>query len=166
MIAFDPSSTALGWAADATDGGDVRFGVYRPPERRTAIERIDLVVERADELVREHRADQAVVEVTTGKVNPRRHGGRGAGLAVYGGAVFAVRQLLRDRLGRANVYDVLENEWTRGRSKASRIAVVAATTPDYDAAGDKGGDAADALLLREWWLTEQRLRELQRGAER
>jgi hypothetical protein len=95
-----------------------------------------------------------VIEDTSGKVGARHGAGGGAGLSIYGKAVGYVWGSLRgsEALATADVLMVPENEWTRGKPKAKRIAgVMMLHRGLYDATMDPGGDAADAVGLGDWW---------------
>ena len=121
-------------------------GYFTTPRSRSAYERIDAMGEDLRQAIRVHRPTHAVIELTSGKVGGR-HGGRGAGLATYGVAVGALREVLRTELGAGVVTGVLENEWTRGVSKAKRLAWLRYRFPAYAeaAARDGGGDMGDAI---------------------
>jgi Holliday junction resolvasome RuvABC endonuclease subunit len=129
-------------------------GKLRPEAAtRPANERIRTMCGELAGIVAEHRPDVIVIEDTSGKVG-RRHGGGGAGLAIHGKAVGYFLAWMEQRHPRVEA--VLENEWTRGRSKASRQRLVALEFSAYDPAQDRGGDVSDAIALAQWWQTKER----------
>lgn len=94
------------------------------------------------------------VEVTTGKTS-KRHGGGGAGLAVYGmavGAVYAHLRCMPALFPSTYSYELMairENVWTKGVPKHKRMKALAAEFPLYRQALDSGkdnkGDIGDAI---------------------
>jgi hypothetical protein len=159
LLALDPSTTVFGYAIFHPTGWLYDAGKLTPRRARDeANDRIDHMLGLAGELMTPHPEGwTVVVEDTSGKVNRGRHGGAGAGLAIYGKAVGAAIWWLRAR-GRF-VVPVLENEWTGSVSKAVRQRRVAARHRAYDPAKDAGGDVSDAIGLGEWWLTIGRHRQ-------
>jgi hypothetical protein len=159
------------------DGG--RFVPART--RDDAIERIDAMCRDLEAYIWEHLPARVVIEISSGKT-AKRHGGAGAGLAIYGQAVGELRrqaivsmnQSVMQRLcvGEASlapphqVISVKENDWTRGVPKRTRAARIAAEFPAYaaavqgDPAGDRGGDVADAIGLGVWWFETQELTDI------
>ena len=164
LLSIDPSSTCTGYAV-FRNKRLVDAGLLKPTNRKDPpTKRIVEMVAELQGVLHEKKPKVAVVEITSGKVNTRRHGGSGAGLAIYGMAVGAMWQSLREYLvwGKieGEVVCVPENDWIRHRakgqkSKAARIAEVAACHKKYDPDKDKGGDAADAILLGEWYLNSE-----------
>jgi len=107
-----------------------------------------------------------IIETSSGKVNPRRHGGGGSGLAVLGiaiGRLWGQAELwkstmaIEDRMI-VSVILIRENRWIAGRSKAERQQVIALTYPQYDASKDLGFDMSDAASFAQWFIRERRLR--------
>ncbi len=155
IVGLDPSSSVIGYAVlDQRDGRILDAGLIKPnrtddePLTRIAAMLIDL-----GGLFEECRPAAVVLEVTSGKVG-QRHKGEGAGLAVYGMGVGAVWQFCQSRGERDGftVVSVLENDWTGGRPKTARLAVLAATEPKYKTALDPGGDVGDAIGLGRYYL--------------
>lgn len=162
IIAFDPSSKKTGYAV--LDGLApehlIDAGILKPSSKAVGtVERIDSLCADIPSLFKEHHPDAAVVEITSGHVSFRHKGG-GAGLAIYGMAIWAVLAKCRECLDAKAVYAVEENTWTRRVPKARRAAGIAYTYPSYAkvVAGDAGrfqdagGDVADAVGLGRWWL--------------
>lgn len=160
VLSLDPSSSCTGIAIHDCSGPPRLVYADRlrsKPVSLPAYERIDQVAGRLPGLIKSYDVDYAVVEVTTGKTSSR-HTGHGAGLAVYGVAVGAMRQALRQALGGVNVLDVLENEWTARTSKLDRWHWCRSNYPSYVELWDKdkitargdGGDASDATYLFDW----------------
>jgi hypothetical protein len=173
LLALDPSSTAVGYAV--LTGPEPRVlleaGVCRPRRVRDAVNRrLESLALEVERLLEEHAPHVVVIEDTSGKVGRKRHGGGGAGLAVYGKAVGYLLCFLEERSrlpGRLEVVPVEENTWTRGVPKRARLAAVAATYSAYRPDKDPGGDAGDAIALAEWWFTERTVRMArQEGAAR
>lgn len=151
LLALDPSSTACGYAI--FDGESLHdCGILKPDRVRDGAEaRIDAICRELAELVTEHGITAAVIETTSGKV-AKRHGGGGAGLAIYGWALGECRRLLIRLLGAGTVKSVTENEWTAGVSKARRAATVRMLYHGMQWDDDKGHDAADAVALGLWYI--------------
>lgn len=157
ILALDPSSTCSGYAAmtDANilvDAGKIKpHRASDPANARIRAMAADVLV-----LVEQHKPEVVVVEDTSGKV-ARRHGGGGAGLAVYGKAIGWLVATLE--AAGVRVVTVLENDWSRGQPKRRRQQIVAAAFKGYDAAKDSGGDVADAIALGQWWFVEGQYRK-------
>lgn len=145
----------------------IQAGLLLPDKQTAASEfRIGVMCSGLWTLLNYWQPKTILIEWTSGKVGKNRHGGQGAGLAVYG---IAVGSLWREVLAWlryqppenqlvTNVVLVKENTWTRQVPKADRIAAVAAVYPEYDAGNDSGGDIADAIGLAVWYLREQAVR--------
>lgn len=170
LISIDPSITCTGVARFESDGLNSCFRV-RPKQTRKgktipAHERIEeLICELGGEIrgiIHGYQRVNFVVEITSGKTSGR-HGGGGAGLATYGMAVGQVVRFLKEEYGRDQVHEVYENEWTRGKGQKEhrrwhcRHAYPLYAEHAYEI--DKGGDIADAILLGDWWINNQRIRE-------
>jgi len=161
ILSLDPSSTIVGYAAVRRTMAVVEAGVITPGSRGEAsYARVMGMCDDLEALLERLGPGTILVEWTRGKVGQRRHGGLGAGLAVYGtgvGAIGRQAQLwARGRAGCEVVY-VCENDWTRGVPKEARQAALRSLVPEYAGVEDPGGDIADALGLARWWLTEQML---------
>ena len=165
LLALDPSSQAIGWAALQAGEVLVAGGVLLPEKvsERDPYVRIDSLCGRLWELLETNGPKTVVVEVTSGKVGENRHKGHGAGLAIYGVAVGAVwrecrawtRYELATRRRLTHVERVYENDWTHQIPKRTRTLAIAAMYPRYDVEADPGGDEADAIGLGIYYLREQ-----------
>lgn len=145
IVSFDPSSTICGYAVIETIGMKVLEAGLLKPDRVAdpANDRIRAMVRDAAALVAEQDPSLIVIEDTTGKV-ARRHGGSGAGLAIYGKAIGWLASTC-ERIRPGQVRLVLENEWTGGAPKSRRFLHIQAMAIGLDFSGDKGGDARDAV---------------------
>lgn len=158
ILTLDPSSTRIGWALWQA-GRCVRAGAIKPRRAKDqALDRIDWMVDQLQATIgtivqsdNRRRPIVTVIEVTSGKVNARRHGGGGAGLAIYGDAVGSVRTMLRLSSDVKQCIRVFENRWIGGFDKAKRRRVAAAEWIHYDRKTDPGADIADAIALGAWW---------------
>lgn len=153
LLALDPGSIRTGYAI-FRDGVLVDAGHLRAPKDWTLVERIYALVADLRKLIDETKPGMMLIEITSGKVQAR-HGGGGAGLAIYGVAVGALWATCM-QLG--NVEAVLENVWTGGVPKTKRQRAIAAEFPRYRAIAskDSGGDIADAIGLGMWYLSRWR----------
>ena len=153
VLSIDPSSTCMGYAVMTEAKALVDCGLLKPLRTRDpANARIETMVGEAVRLAQEMKPTRILIEDTSGKVG-RRHRGNGAGLAVHGKSIgWLVGRLFP--LG-IPITLVPENDWTNGVQKARRQQIVAvAFRPQYQAAQDKGGDAADAIGLARWWFVQ------------
>ena len=161
VLALDPSSTIVGYAALRRNASLIEAGVITPPSRaEVSYDRVMSMCDDLEQLLERIQPSVVLVEWTRGKVGQRRHGGLGAGLAVYGTGVGAIgRTAALYARGRPDceVVYVLENDWTRGVPKDARQAALRSLVPEYAAVDDPGGDIADAIGLARWWLLEQQL---------
>lgn len=161
ILALDPSSTVVGYAALRRDKSLVEAGLITPGRRDDpSWDRIMALCDDLASLLERLRPGTVLVEWTRGKVGRRRHGGQGAGLAVYGAGLGAIaHQTLLWARGQADctVIPVLENDWTHGVPKEARQAAMRSLVREYAGVDDPGGDIADALGLAHWWLTQQLL---------
>lgn len=171
LIALDPSITCTGYAVFMLNGL-VECGriTTRAEYQRNKVRHKVPAHERIDELIRDlggvfdrlPASSEVVIEITSGKTSGR-HGGGGAGLATYGMAVGHIVRYAIERFGEDRVHQVYENDWTRGKGgKDKRIAHCRYCYPMYAerfADMDTGGDIADAILLGDWWINNQRIRE-------
>jgi hypothetical protein len=129
ILSLDPSSTITGYAIMETAGDAdprmIEIGKLRKPGEHPPADRIDAMIDALADLLDEHKPDVVLMEVTSGKTSAR-HKGSGAGLAIYGQAVGEFRRYLlcvREQCG-FDLRCIMENDWTRGTSKASRQAVI------------------------------------------
>jgi hypothetical protein len=115
---------------------------FRNPD---VLHRIDTITAELFWLIPED-VDRVILEIPSGRVNPRRHGGGGAGLSIYGMGVGVIRERMMAQVGaeRLVTYD---ERWTGGHDKAFRKLQAARLSKGYRAERDPGGDEADALCL-------------------
>lgn len=161
ILSIDPSSTCTGYAVfehgpDAPTPRLIEHGRLTAKSSLSALGRIDAIVEDVLDICIERRPKHVVIEIPSGKVAGRVRGrSGGTGLSVYGMAVGAIRQAMRqlDGTGGSFVHDALESTWigTANRSKATRQLAARSMYPDYNPDTDTGGDAADAIMLGVWW---------------
>lgn len=161
VIAFDPSSTATGYAVAEVEGTRVEigeWGVLKPYRTKdSAIERVSHMGNAAWRLLMKHDPGVVVIEEPGAHVHGRIKHHAPAGLAVYG---FAVGYLYRcAEITGAEMWTAKPNEWTCGKSKKVNAKNIALKHPTYDITKDKGLDAADAIGLIEWWAVERVTRE-------
>jgi hypothetical protein len=172
FFSLDPGSKQTGWAV--LDGQEklLDAGLLLPSRSRDdAAARLAAMKQDLWNLLDKHLPGAVVIEWTSGKVNRGRHGGAGAGLAIYGVAVGALWQVcefwVQARLAfhAARVVLVPENTWTMGRPKQrqsqrhtlSRVDLIERRFPNYVPEKDPGGDVADAIGLNLWYQRQQRM---------
>lgn len=151
LLSLDPSSTCTGYAVfDWRAMRLIEAGRLRPIQSKSSEARIDQMLNDLDVLFAECKPSVVVIEVPTGRQYSRK--GRQSSLAVWGFAAGAVWASVRGwaKVSDCTICQVSNVEWTRGRSKESRIRR-ASMYGEYDSAKDGGGDAADAICLAEWW---------------
>lgn len=163
-LALDPSCWRTGYGVLRPDGSLREAGLFSPKRSATrgspfaaaAAQTVDL-----DDLLREFRPENLVIELPSPHVFSR-HGGGGKGLTVYG---FAVGLLVGPCLRAAELQrvgcliGVAPENWTGGRKKTESRAEVLATFPSVAAtllAKDGGGDISDAIALGLWFQREGR----------
>ena len=160
VFAIDPGSISSGLAAGHLRSGEVfHAGRIVPASgaRADARRRMDEIAFGICRAIEAHNPTGepalVVIEVPSGKVNAARHGGGGAGLAIYGEAV----GVIRERVSRISfVEEVIhfdERRWTGGFSKEKRRRVAQSAWPGYSRKGDPGGDVSDAIALFKWFRT-------------
>ncbi len=162
VLGLDPSSTVIGYGALTRGLRLVQAGVISPNHRGDSS--WDRIMAMHADLVKLFQTlDPAaiVIEWTKGKVG-QRHGGLGAGLAVYGcgvGAAGLAAHLWGVAHPRCQVVPILENDWTRGIAKRDRQLAIGTAYPSYAAhlAEDAGGDISDGIGVAAWWIKEQQL---------
>ncbi|CAB4131350.1 hypothetical protein UFOVP124_81 [uncultured Caudovirales phage] len=151
ILVLDPSSTACGWALFL---GETlrRCGVWRagagPMESR---------VDRLCECLTASLPDinMVVVEISSRiAYNARRAKSLPALLYAQG----RLEQAARGQVTKC--HRVTEQEWTGRKPKHQRAKMVALLEPVYRqfAPRDKGLDAADAVGLGQWWISQQKIR--------
>jgi hypothetical protein len=166
LISIDPSITCTGVAmfrnGDFLEAWAIKPKKISSGNKIPAHIRIDKIIERLSVIADHRLGAEFVVEITSGKTSSR-HGGHGAGLGTYGMVVGQVVRHLIERHGAQRVHQVYENDWTRGKGgKDKRQAHCQYAYPLYAAqyaATDKGGDIADAILLGEYHMQQQRVRK-------
>ncbi len=158
---IDPSSTGIGWcmAELATTGATVKAAgrIYargKVAKLRTEL-KIDMMVLELNAILCKHIPKYVVIETPSGKINTRRHRGRGSGLSIYGMAVGQVRQKCLEWAASCDacVRAVTETEWTGGFGKDKHVLIAKRVWPRYKAVSDPGFDIADAISMAEWWAT-------------
>lgn len=163
ILALDPSSTVLGWAAmrgpELVDAGAVRAMRGAP-----SLARIDELADRACRLLIRFDPEVVVVEVPSGVAGRGSTAGATGHLAIYGMAVGAIRASVRHMLWRLPggphraVIAVDECDWTRGRPKGRRAAITRMEHPGLDWDADGGHDMADAIGIGRWLLDQATMR--------
>ena len=155
VLAFDPSSTAIGFA-EVHDSEVVWSGVVRVPESWPAYFRVRSMMDEVHRVLSLAEFDRVVVEVP-GKAQAGRNRGTYATPGVYAAAVGMVLARCWLTCGSATpVVTVESDHWTRSGErgwgvKKSRRNLAIASLPGYDRANDRGGDEADAIMLAVWY---------------
>lgn len=163
ILAFDPSSTAIGWALLDSSGDPTRrsaSGVLHCPANWPWSLRTRNLVGQAAELIRRH-ADEITVAVVEVPGLTHRGTKQGAGRATHRYALAVgclVANLWHILPETTPVVTVEAESWTRlggGRAQAKerRIGQLEAIDRRYVRANDPGGDEADAIMLGCWWAT-------------
>ena len=159
VVFVDPSSRVAGCAVmrpgELIDGSLLRAKASDPPIRRIAA-----LCEDLRELCHIHKPETVVIEITSGHVanwlkgKLDRRGKQAQGMGVYGMGVGAMWREACHCVPPQDVHAVIENDWTGGKSKASRQQRVAAQFPAYrqNMKCDPGGDVSDAIGLGLWWF--------------
>lgn len=178
IFSIDPGSQRSGWAVMTGEEKLVEAGLLLPERTRDGAEkRLQAMMQDLVRLLVQYQPDVVVLEWTSGKVITSRHGGGGAGLAIYGiaiGALWAVclqwAQVSRAGGRTCEVVCISENEWTHGRPKTrrriggkavpSRVDLIQHRFPAYVPEKDPGGDVADAIGLALWYLHKHKLLSL------
>lgn len=147
-LCLDPSSRYVGWAILSEDGKVPAAGRLSRT-KGGFIERVDYLTVGVLDLLGEHGAKSAVIEVPSGGVYAR-HGGRGEGLSIYGFAAGAMDRAVYSRC-RGRVHRVAVADWKSGHSKDKARKVAKSHYPAYDPKKDGGADIADAISLAVWF---------------
>jgi hypothetical protein len=150
LLAIDPSMTACGWAL-LRDGAIQNASVVCPDRTESLVIRATVLLNNLDLLLSDIDPDAVVIEIPSGHVGRKRHLGGGAGLTTYGFAVGWICHGLADLCERRRLFHITETEWTRGRSKESRLVDLGLIWPPYRKLKDAGGDAGDAACLGLWF---------------
>jgi len=155
LVSIDPGSKVCGYAVFKFDHYEAKLiepGLLKAKATLNPYQRIEILLDDIEELLKTIRADVVVIESTTGKVGKKRHKGGGAGLSIYGVAIGAIwRTVLH--LG-YEVVLIKENEWTGNIPKDKRIKAIALIYGGWLLKRDPGGDAADAIGLGRYYLSE------------
>lgn len=163
ILAFDPSSSAIGFAAMRSPGDLAQVGIIRPEQpKASALTRLPDMLDEARALVLDIMPSAIAIEMP-GK-HARKHGKQtGAALGIYGAACGMVWQLCRmlaywpdERLKGMQVLAVDSGQWSRS-SKEARHLGVHAQFPMYRRLRDPGMDASDAVALAQWFFGQQAL---------
>lgn len=157
IIAFDPSSTCIGYAY-GTEKEILGASRYVPPGGK-AIGRIEQCVDFVYEMLDSAKPDTAIIEISSGKVHARAKHGGGAGLAVYGMAAGAIWATCYLHPQVDEIIGITETEWIGDlpggmKRKAYRGLLARGLWPPYQEMEtiDKGQDIADAILLFNWYV--------------
>lgn len=163
LLALDPSSTRTGYAIMESPDTVVEAGYLRGRTSDQALDRILRIERELTALFFVNSLRWCVIEIPSGKVGAR-HGGGGAGLAVYGMAVGILLGFVNSSLCGGKADTVTETVWTRGVPKAKRRQLIAAQFPMYRRimSRDSGGDVSDAIGLGQWWFHDRKLRAAER----
>ncbi len=158
-LALDVSSSCTGWAVFGSRGLHA-FGAIKPSASLDSIKRIDNTVNQVLSIVQSFEPSMIVMEWTRGRLHHRATAGREpTGLAVMGQAQGAVRQAVRGLRYRVETFD---ESWTNRRRKETRAAETRTQFPDYASVAehDPGMDVADAIALGDWYLRNERTKQL------
>lgn len=160
----DPGSRESGWCI-ARPYGDAGVSIidagtlnYLPEHGDNPYLRVADMLRALDALMQVHLPDDYVVEVTSGKVNRKRHKGGGAGLATFGmavGALWTFGRMWRppDGAKRPVVVPVSENLWKGGFGKLKSVLVTKRNFKKYAPQEDPEFNVADAVALAVWYFT-------------
>jgi len=151
IIAIDPGSKVTGYAVITESGTLLGAGLIKPQKQTNPADiRIAVICTEIDTLITTEEPDVVVLEWTTGKVGKNRHKGGGSGLAIYGIAIGAIWQTIRQIMNTRDIV-LIDESWTRGKPKEKRLAELELTCPAYKRKDDKGGDMGDAILLAQYY---------------
>jgi hypothetical protein len=174
ILAFDPSSQAIGYAAlkglgrsDLVDGGLLKPSMAKDAlgdmpawlhahlrdKSLAACWRVLSMLQDAADLVEEHQPEVIVVEIPSGKTGTGSRKGAKGSLTTYGFAAGDVYGELRCRWPMITA-PVNERMWTpdRGGKWLHQVAMDD-FYPQYDRQQDPGADTSDAIGLARWWIT-------------
>lgn len=160
VIAIDPSTTATGIAIG---NGKISHVEAIKPKGKIYAKRVERMLERLDELFEEWQTKEspivdAIIEIPSGKTHGRLQHKNIQGLPAYGFAVGAIWLWARANL--QDVHTVFDNDWTRGKPKATRKPLAGHLFEQYCFMNDPGLDICDAICLWEWYrvlkMVEQR----------
>ncbi len=157
ILGIDPSLTTTGYAYLDSDSLElVTAGRLVPDKKQAVINRVGALVLATKSLLLDPVPDAVVIEIPEGHVHRhKRKALMGRGLTVYGFAAGAIWATLV-AIDQCTVYTVDQNDWTAGKSTASRQKVFAAL---YETSreivlqgGDPGADVSDAIGLVLWLI--------------
>lgn len=167
-VFIDPSSKTTGYSIwDGEGTSSVPRAINGRPSLLTAgkIDRlkrkglawddgVDIMVDELEQILSRWKPGKVVIEIPSGKVNPKRHGGGGSGLSVYGYAVGTIQRMCKvvcATLG-GRLVRVTGERWTGGHTKVKRRVVAEKVWPRLRQMKDKGMDISDAIALGQWWF--------------
>ena len=161
ILGLDPSSTVTGYAVMGDDYTLFDAGRFVPGKNDPVEVRTDAMCDDLAELLEDVVPDVIVLEWTSGKTAGRLQNRRMSGLQFYGIGLGEVRReiihWLRSRpTDRHRLVLVPENEWTKGKGKDERAAIIARLYRQYDFTADVGHDMADAIGVARYWLERHR----------
>ena len=171
-MSLDPSSTRSGYCIMNRSERILEAGILSGKKQASPEIRIAVMAKDLMDLLHHWQPGAVIIESTSGKVNRRRHFGRGAGLSILGlsigrlwGQVEAWKLTFApEEQSQLRIVLVRENKWIAGRSKKARQQAVALAYPEYDSSKDSGADASDAISLALWYLQELRIKAIGCGA--
>jgi Holliday junction resolvasome RuvABC endonuclease subunit len=157
ILGIDPSLTSTGYAYLESDSLELlSAGRLVPNKKDSVINRVGDLVLAVKALLLDPVPEGVVIEIPEGHVHRKKRkemGGRG--LTVYGFAAGAIWATLVT-INQCPTYTVDQNDWTGGKSKASRQNVIACLYETYREImyknGDPGGDVSDAIALVLWLI--------------
>lgn len=167
IFAIDPGSLKTGWAVLNSHEQLLAGGLILPDKIHIDSEfRIASMCRELWRLLDEWQPKILVIEYGSGKINPRRHHGKGSGLQVHG---ISIGSLWREAIGwkrsmpveqqlEVKIVLVKENDWTRGVPKRERAVAIAGMFSEYNTADDPSLDLADAIGLAVFYQREQTVR--------
>ena len=158
IVSIDPGSIIAGYAV-MENGALIDAGLIKPQKQNNPSDmRIAVICTEIDALIKAEEPDIVVLEWTTGKVGKNRHKGGGSGLAIYGIAIGAIWQTIRQIMNTRNIV-LIDESWTRGIKKKDRLADLELSCSAYDRSKDAAtGDMGDAICLAQYYLQERKLK--------
>ena len=115
---------------------------------------VDIMVDELKGILGKWKPLKIVIEIPSGKVNLKRHGGGGSGLSVYGYAVGTIQRMCKIMCATwgGKIVRVTAERWTGGHTKVKRKVVAEKIWPRLKRMSDKGMDISDAIALGQWWF--------------
>lgn len=154
LLSLDPSSTCTGYATFDGYGRLIESGRLIP-KGKCALTRIRSVGADLLALIADVVPSIIVIEISTSKYGRARS--KGSNTIVVYGAAWGYCLHVCEASG-AGVKTVEANEWTKGRKKAERVLAAKFVFKKYKPEQDPGGDAADAIMLGDWYLREEQMK--------